>query len=103
MVLTFNLKKKVYNMILNGEKTTEYRHVCDYWSNRLQRLSKGDMIRFANGYTSETLDAEFIGLDLLTYEELPKYAKSIFYDKKLLWYGIKFKLKQQPKQKNMND
>ena len=97
MVLTFNLKKKFYTMILNGEKTSEYRHVCDYWSNRIQKLKKGDIIRFANGYTSESIDATFLGLDLLTYEELPKYAKSIFYDKKLLWYEIKFKLKLKSK------
>jgi len=91
-MLTFNLKKKFYEMIINNEKHSEYRYVGDYWSSRLKNLRKGDKIKFVKGYTNEGVIAEFTGLDLLTYEQLPKHAKSIFLDKKTLWYKINFKL-----------
>ena len=49
-VLTFNLKTKFYNMIVEGNKTSEYRIAKDYWHTRLGNLKIGDTIKFVKGY-----------------------------------------------------
>ena len=60
--LHLNLKKKWFDMILNGEKTEEYRDIKPYWNKRfwhlVSRKIKGetyfpivDTITFSNGYS----------------------------------------------------
>lgn len=46
--IIFNLKKEWYDRIASGEKTVEYRRICDHWMSRLcEKLpnSKGHKIR----------------------------------------------------------
>lgn len=47
--LHLNLKKKWFDMIASGEKTTEYRQTSEYWEKRL--FKKYDTITFSNGYS----------------------------------------------------
>lgn len=63
-ILHLNLKKKYFNLILLGEKTTEYREIKEYWVKRLQN-KEYDVIRFQNGYSK---DAPFFFAEYLGYE-----------------------------------
>ena len=51
--LNLTLKKKWFDMILSGEKTTEYREVKQYWIDRIGDATKiinFDTVTFINGY-----------------------------------------------------
>jgi hypothetical protein len=60
-ILKLTIKKKWFDMILSGEKKTEYREVKWYWTNRLMEFDESDYknynaIQFFNGaYFSESL------------------------------------------------
>lgn len=50
------LKGKWYDLISCGEKKEEYRKVCDYWRNRLQKdLGAIEVVCFHRGYTKTTM------------------------------------------------
>lgn len=46
------LQHRWYDMIATGEKTEEYRRVCDYYNCRIQRATH---VVFHRGYTNITL------------------------------------------------
>jgi hypothetical protein len=60
------LKRKWFNKIAFGVKTTEYREIKPYWIKRLCNPTpiKYDFVFFRNGYNpkSETMKVEFKGL-----------------------------------------
>lgn len=91
-MLSLNLKNKFYNMIVNGKKNTEYREAKDYWHKRLQDIKIGDKFKIVKGYSDEFVIAELTHLDLLIYEQLPKYARSFFMNKKSPYYAIRFRI-----------
>ena len=51
VILDLNLKRKWFDMILDGTKTEEYREIKDYWDKRLKK--NYSHIRFRNGYNKE--------------------------------------------------
>lgn len=55
--MNFNLKKEWFYKIKNGEKTHEYREFKPYWNKRINKLKKGDVIVFCNGYP-QYMDSE---------------------------------------------
>jgi ATP-dependent Lon protease len=54
-ILYLNLKKKWFDMILEGKKTEEYRSCTVYWNNRLFNPDTStkhyDFVCFRNGYS----------------------------------------------------
>ncbi len=58
---TFHLKKIWFDKIKSGEKTHEYRRVCDYWNKRIiSSIMPGDIICFALGYPPADADEKII-------------------------------------------
>lgn len=68
------LKKQWYDMIASGEKTEEYRRVCQYWFNRLMQYNqaegynefrKFDKVTFYLGYSKNrpSMTYEIKGMD----------------------------------------
>ncbi len=61
-MLTLPIKKKWFDMILNGEKKEEYREIKPYYAIRFQHLWQGSLIDgeatreicFRNGYSSNS-------------------------------------------------
>lgn len=57
--LHLTLKKKLFDMILSGEKLEEYREIKHYWKKRLledfewSHYKEFDTITFKNGYASD--------------------------------------------------
>jgi len=92
-MLTFNLKKEYYNMIVNGYKRTEYRESTKYWDARLCKIRQNNKIRFALGYTKTHVDAVVTGIDKILYSELPTYAKQCLKNNDAYYYRIQFYLK----------
>lgn len=82
-MLTFNLKKKWFNKIKNGEKTHEYREVKPYWTTRISNhfgyllcdiddLKNGNIyyptfkdIILKMGYTSEKIYARVVSIKII--------------------------------------
>lgn len=66
--LHLNLKKKWFDMIASGEKKQEYREDKPYWTVRLAKFRKGDVVEFRNGYAKDApkLQVEIKGI---TYGE----------------------------------
>ena len=65
MTLTLVVKKKWFDKIKSGEKTTEYREAKDYWNKRLNK--EIDTIIFKNGYQKNApmLIADFECIDIV--------------------------------------
>lgn len=67
-ILHLTLKKEWFDMILSGEKKTEYREVKPYWESRLFDIYRMpiiyEVIRFRNGYSRDapTMDVEWKGV-----------------------------------------
>lgn len=57
-ILHLTLKKKWYDMIESGEKTTEYREDKPYWQKRLLRYY--DAVHFRNGYSRNARTMMFL-------------------------------------------
>lgn len=49
-ILTFNLKKKYFNQILEGTKTEEYREANDFWKKRLKDGMIPAVVEICLGY-----------------------------------------------------
>ena len=53
-VLHLIVKRKWFNLIKSGKKTTEYRRICPHWESRLidknGRIIQFDEVHFTNGY-----------------------------------------------------
>ena len=57
--IIFNLKREWYDKIASGEKTVEYRRICDHWIGRLCKAPPRGAF-FANGRPIRKFDvAEF--------------------------------------------
>jgi len=86
-ILHLTLKKKWFDLIKSGEKTTEYRDIKDYWKKRLVTITndkvlctnfighpfnfnKFDKINFRNGYSKDSPEmvVEFKGISLEEFE-----------------------------------
>ena len=53
IILHLTLTRKWFDLIATGVKTEEYREIKRYWARRLFKR-KFDVIRFRNGYSSES-------------------------------------------------
>lgn len=61
-MLTLPIKKKWFDMILNGEKKEEYREIKPYYTSRFRKLWQGSLIGgrakreilFRNGYRKDS-------------------------------------------------
>ncbi len=86
-ILHLTLKKKWFDLIKSGEKTTEYREIKDYWKKRLVTITNKrvlcpnfighpfsfnefDKIKFRNGYSRDSpqMIVEFKGIGLDVFE-----------------------------------
>lgn len=85
--LTIHLKRKYYNMILEGKKNVEYRECKPYWKKRIERilLSATEIIIY-NGYTKDYIRGSIQWIRILDYNELPVYAKLEFKDSKYKYF-----------------
>lgn len=92
-MITFPLKVEYYRKIEAKNKTHEYRPVNEYWTTRLKKLKKDDIICFSLGYTEEKLYAKIISiktvhvtetnncLDLINiYSEKYRYYHDIYFE-----------------------
>ena len=93
--LILHLKYKYYDMILSGEKTTEYRECKPYWIKRLE--GKKEII-FVPGYNldnSLNKKATITNVHFVSFEQLPKYAQNEFKDSKHKYFiAIYFEIKR---------
>ena len=64
--MTFNLKKKWYDEILNGTKDVEYRKIKEFWTKRLSKIQCGDIVTFRLGYkrTNGDIHAKVTKIDI---------------------------------------
>lgn len=90
-MLTFNLKKEFYDMVISRIKDTEYREYKEYWVKRIGRAKLGDFIKLVKGYTSEHIEATITKITIMTYEQLPEYAKK-FFGIGYKYYAVQFKI-----------
>ena len=86
-ILHLTLKKKWFDLIASGKKTTEYREIKNYWKRRLVTITnenilcpnfighpftfnKFDVIDFRNGYSKDcsSMRVEFKGIDFEEFE-----------------------------------
>ena len=83
-MLTFTLKKELYEKIRSGEKTIEYREVKPYWTKRIKNGTRdnfykirqiGDSYKFGEsilpkcvlrlGYTKRQMTADIIKIEVV--------------------------------------
>lgn len=71
-MITFNLKKKWYDLIRSGEKKIEYRAVTKYWGTRLLNAKLGELFskrpvscRLRLGYTRQCLEATITKIEIV--------------------------------------
>ena len=71
-MITFNLKKKWYDLIRSGEKTVEYREVKKYWAVRLINAKIGEIFskrpiscRLRLGYTKRYMTATITKIEIV--------------------------------------
>lgn len=69
-ILHFHLKRKFYNMFINGEKDEEYREIKPYWDKVVNKIDKTKPLFgvFYDGYSSNS----FIALILNVSIDMPK-------------------------------
>jgi ASC-1-like (ASCH) protein len=74
-ILHLTLKKKWFDLIRSGKKTTEYREIKLYWSTRLLNQNF-DEIHFRNGYNPKSpfMRVEWKKLEKEKFEGLMCYA-----------------------------
>jgi len=89
-MLTLPIKKKYFDMIISGEKTTEYRKLNKYYLARLFRyLRSKDLItlRLRNGYGKKSPTIQVSGyVELGKGSEQPEYL-----DYETWYYAIRIK------------
>ena len=91
-MLTFTLTYEFYDMVKSKQKTHEYRVANRFWNSRISRLSIGDKIRFARGYSKESLIAVVTGYNFINRDNLPEYAKDFFKPYLKFFHDIEFKI-----------
>ena len=71
-MITFNLKKKWYDLIRIGEKTIEYREVKKYWGTRLLNAKLGELFskrpiscQLRLGYTRRCMTATITKIEIV--------------------------------------
>lgn len=100
-ILRLTLKKKWFDMYVDGIKKEEYRQIKDYWVNRLIeggdpanwtkkdgdgiQWKEFDLVEFKNGYgkNAPTITFEFKGIDI--GEAVPEWSDN--------WKGDLFRIK----------
>lgn len=90
-MLVLNVKNKFYNMIINGDKTEEFREVKPYWDKRFKNIKKGDEVKIMRGYTGEYIKVIIKDLKLITFNQLPLHAKNFFNNEDFIYYVLSFK------------
>ena len=76
--------KEVWDRIVSGEKTIEYRECTDYWKKRIVDIPY-NLIRITNGYGNDTRPyvlLKYKGYSIVDYNGTPHYAIPI---NKSLW------------------
>ena len=76
--------KEVWDRIVSGEKTIEYRECTDYWKKRIVDIPY-NLIRITNGYGNDTRPyvlLKYKGYEVVDYNGTPHYAIPI---NKSLW------------------
>lgn len=68
-IIHMTLMAKWFDMILNSQKTDEYREVKSYWTKRLTKVFNNPedyMIRFSNGYSpdSRKMDCDITAINI---------------------------------------
>ena len=68
--------KDIMERIFNGDKTTEYREITDYWKKRLVDKPYS-RVRITNGYGNDTRPyvlLRYVGYDIKEYNGKPHFA-----------------------------
>lgn len=92
--LILHLKYKYYQMILDGEKTVEYREYKPYWKNRIKNQKQLILVPRYNNGSDIDLNANITKIEIIPYSDLPLYAqKEFMYSAYSHYFSIKFELK----------
>ena len=92
--MNFALTAHWFNKINNNEKTHEYRAKTIYWTKRINKLDKGDVISFSYGYSKRRIKAEIIDIQYISLGRLideDKEAYEFLKDKCHAFWDIEFK------------
>jgi hypothetical protein len=86
-MLTLPIKKKWFDLIKSGEKTTEYREFKKYYETRLKGLGSGCVLKLRNGYSSKSPSIDII----IDYIDVIKGSEQPYLENEKMYFAIRIK------------